>query len=69
MDKKMLRCTCKNGINQRLFKEEFLTIIKNIEKNIHNLQSEISKTLTQKEQDFLTRLSKNIVENLPKYKK
>lgn len=60
---------CKNiGINQRLFKEEFLTIIKNIEKNIYNLQSEISKTLAQEEQDFLTKLIKNIVDNLPKYK-
>lgn len=60
---------CKNiGINPRLVKQEFETIIKNIENNIEELQLLFNKSLNDQEKEFLQILVSHIEKNILKFK-
>jgi serine/threonine-protein kinase HipA len=60
---------CKNiGLNPRLFKQEFETILKNIGNNIEELQLLFNKSLNEEEKNFLQILVSDIKTNILKFK-
>ena len=59
---------CKSiEIHPRLFKQEFSSMVKNIKKNIKNLQKQIAEDCTEEEKIFLASLVENIGQTVLKY--